>query len=99
MIHEIATIDISSGKETEFESAVREAAPLFQAAKGCKTLKLERSIEHPSRYRLVVQWETVEDHTVHFRESPGFQKWRELAGPCFSKPPEVEHVETVLEAF
>ena len=50
-------------------------------------MELQRSIENPSRYRLFVKWETVEDHTVHFRGSPDFQEWRKLVGHCFASPP------------
>lgn len=97
MIHEIAEIDVTPGSEAEFEAAVVAATPAFLAAKGCHGLRLERSIEHPARFRLVVAWETVEDHTEVFRSSDGFKKWRELAGPFFASPPRVEHVETRLD--
>lgn len=99
MIYEIAQIEVIPGSEEAFEQAVKEAAPVFQAAKGCRSLRIDRSIEHPSRYRLVVGWDSVEDHMVTFRESDNFQRWRTLAGPHFASPPQVEHVETVLSAF
>jgi quinol monooxygenase YgiN len=99
MIREIATLDIKPGEEDDFEAAVQMAVQLFQDAKGCRGLSLERSIENPSRYYLVVRWDTVDDHMVTFRESPDFQRWRELAGPHFASPPEVGHTETVLEGF
>ena len=62
-------------------------------------MKLQRGIEHPGRYRLVVGWDRVEDHMVTFRESPAFQQWRALVGPYFASPPSVEHIETVLDGF
>ena len=99
MIYEIATIEITPGSEAVFESAVNAASPVFQQAQGCLSLKLERSIENPTHYRLVVGWESVDDHMVTFRESEGFQKWRSLASPHFASPPQVEHVNVVLEAF
>lgn len=96
MIVEIAEIDIKAGQESQFESAVAEAAALFRAAKGCRGLQLQRGIERPGRYYLVVHWETLEDHTVGFRGSAAFGQWRELAGPHFSSAPQVQHVHTVL---
>jgi quinol monooxygenase YgiN len=99
MIHEIASIVVKPGAEAAFEAGVAEAAPYFCAAKGCRSLKLERSIEAPSQYRLVVGWDSVEDHMVEFRNSPAFQNWRALAGPHFAEPPRVEHVHTVFEGF
>ncbi|GAA2531988.1 antibiotic biosynthesis monooxygenase [Streptomyces levis] len=96
MIIEIAQIEIHPGQEKEFEAAVSKALPYFLAADGCHGVDLHRSVEHPSRYRLMVRWLTVEHHTVAFRGSEGFAKWRALAGPYFAAPPEVEHVRSVL---
>ena len=99
MIYEIAEIDVRPGTETQFEAAVAEASAQFRTAEGCRSLKLERGIEHPGRYRLVVGWDTVDHHMVTFRNSEGFQVWRNLASPFFAAPPRVEHVGCVLEAF
>ena len=99
MITEIAQIDIKPGMETEFEAGVKKAAPLFQRAKGCTSMELRRSAEKPSRYRLFVGWQTVENHTVDFRGSPDFQEWRKLVGHCFASPPDVEHVQEVVKGF
>lgn len=96
MIHEIATITIDPARAAEFEAAVAAARPHFEAAKGCLSFALERSIEFPDRYRLVVGWQSVEAHMVDFRESEGFQHWRALASPFFVSPPSVEHVARVI---
>ncbi|KJC35957.1 antibiotic biosynthesis monooxygenase [Bradyrhizobium sp. LTSP885] len=98
MITEIALIDVKPGSEADFEAAVAKARPLFLRAKGGKGFELHRSIEKPSRYRLLAKWETVENHTVDFRGSEDFATWRALVGPYFAAPPEVEHTETVLTA-
>ena len=97
MITEIASIEVKTGMESAFETAVKNALPLFQRAKGCHGMELSRSIEHPSQYRLFVSWETLENHTVDFRGSPDFQEWRNLVGHCFAAPPQVEHVTQVLK--
>jgi quinol monooxygenase YgiN len=99
MVFEIAQIEVKPGMEAEFEAGVQKAAPLFQRAKGCSGMELHRSIEKPSRYRLYVQWATVEDHTVAFRGSADFQEWRKLVGHCFASPPEVEHTEQAVKGF
>ena len=99
MIREIAEIDVKPGLEAEFEANVAKAAPLFKRAKGCSGMELQRSIERPSRYRLVVQWETVENHTVDFRGSSDFQEWRKLVGHCFASPPAIEHTTRVVQGF
>jgi len=96
---EIAEIDVVEGREDEFERAVARAVPLFERARGCTGLDLHRSIENPSRYRLVVSWDAVEDHTVGFRGSEDFTAWRALVGEFFASPPRVEHTTRVLAGF
>ena len=99
MVLEIAQIDVKFGSESEFEAAVATAVSLFKSAKGCRSMELQRSIEKPRRYRLFVEWETLEHHTVDFRASPHFQEWRSLVGHCFDGPPEVEHMVRVVDGF
>jgi heme-degrading monooxygenase HmoA len=96
MVREIASITIDPLRSRDFEAAVAAARPHFEAAPGFIDFVLERSIEHPERYRLLVGWKTVEAHMVDFRASEGFQNWRDLAGPFFVGAPAVEHVMRVL---
>lgn len=96
MILEIATIDVQTGQDQAFEAGVQQAVPLFLRAKGCRGLVLQREIETPSRYRLFVTWDTLEDHTVTFRGSADFQAWRALVGPYFASPPSVVHAKAVV---
>jgi heme-degrading monooxygenase HmoA len=99
MIWEIAQIDVKPGEEAAFEAAVATAVPLFKSARGCKGMQLQRGVEHPGRYRLIVEWETVENHTVDFRGSENFQEWRRRVGGFFASPPTVEHTHQVVKGF
>lgn len=99
MVLESAELLIKAGMEDAFEAGVREAAPLFRRARGCEGMRLQRGIENPRAYRLLVRWQTLEDHTVHFRGSEDFQEWRRLVGHCFDGAPVVTHLDTVLDAF
>lgn len=99
MVFESAELLIKPGMEDEFEAAVRQATPLFQRARGCEGMQLQRGIENPRAYRLLVRWQTLDDHTVHFRGSEDFQAWRRLVGHCFDGAPSVTHLDTVLEGF
>ena len=96
---EIAQIDVKDGMEEAFETGVGQAEPLFRRAKGCRGFELQRSVENPSRYRLFVRWDTIENHTRDFRESSDFQEWRALVGHCFASPPAVEHTRVVVPGF
>ena len=99
MILEIAQIEIKAGMEAAFEEGVTKAAPIFQRARGCKGMELQRSLEQPSRYRLFVRWQALENHTVDFRGSADFQEWRKLVGHCFERPPDVEHTTLAVHGF
>lgn len=93
MIREIAELTITTGQEIDFERGVEKAAPLFLRAKGCHGVSLQRVVETPSIYRLVVEWETVENHMIGFRSSADFQTWRGLVGTYFAAPPVVTHTQ------
>ena len=47
---------------------------------------------------LLIEWESVEAHTVGFRESDRFPRWRALVGPYFDGDPRVEHAADVLRS-
>jgi heme-degrading monooxygenase HmoA len=96
MVTEIAQIDVTPGTETEFEAGVAKARELFGRARGFKSLALHRSIEKPQRYRLVIEWETLENHTVDFYGKDDWKAWRALVAHCFAGAPQVEHTSTVL---
>lgn len=99
MILEIAQIDVKAGMEAAFEAGIAEAAALFQRAKGCRSFAVRRSVEKPQRYRLLIEWETLEDHTVGFMQSQDWKDYRAMVSPCFAAPPSVEHTELALSAF
>lgn len=98
MILEVAIFDIVPGQEAAFEAGVGRCRPLFARAKGCHAMSLRRVIEVPGRYQLLVEWDSLEDHTVGFRESEDFQTWRATVGQYFAAAPVVEHSEIVAFA-
>ena len=92
MILEIADIRIAPGQNAAFEAAIQQGiASVISRAQGFKGAKVNRGIESPERYILQIFWDTLEDHTVHFRGGPLFAEWRAIVGPFFAAPPVVEH--------
>ncbi len=92
MILEVVDIRIQPGQQAAFEQAVREGiATAIAPAKGFGRYELRHGLESPERYLLLIHWETLEDHTEGFRNSPAFAQWRSLVGPFFAQPPLVEH--------
>jgi heme-degrading monooxygenase HmoA len=91
MTLEVAILNVRAGQEAEFENAMREASPLIRATPGFVSMDLRRCAETPNRYLLQVSWRTIEDHTIGFRESDRYQRWRELLHHFYDPFPAVEH--------
>lgn len=94
MILETAKISILPDKHNEFEAAVSTAvSQVLTKARGFISIDVLKGIEEKDSYLLHITWETLEDHTIGFRESELFVKWREIIGPFFAAPPVVTHWE------
>ena len=92
MILELADIRIHPGQQAAFDEAIqRGLKTVISRAKGMKGWKVNKGVESPERYILQIFWETLEDHTVAFRQGPLFAEWRAIVGPFFMNPPTVEH--------
>ena len=99
MILEHCDIEIDPSKSAEFEEAIlRGVNTVIAKAKGFQGAKVHRGIESPERYVLQIFWDTLEDHTVGFRQSPLFTEWRAIVGPFFAVPPNVEHFELTTKS-
>jgi heme-degrading monooxygenase HmoA len=96
MILEVAMLNVVAGREAEFEGAFREASSVIASMKGYVSHELQRCLEVGGRYVLLVRWETLEDHTVGFRGSAGYLKWKALLHHFYDPFPVVEHFERVL---
>lgn len=96
MILEVADILIKQGCNSDFESAVKIALKeIFPKSKGFLRHDFRRCLETPDRYVLMLSWETLEDHTVGFRQSSLYAEWRGMVGNFFAKTPHVEHFSVV----
>lgn len=83
--------DIVPGREQEFTRAYAGARHLVEATEGCRTVRMTQGVESPSRFVLLIEWDSVEAHEVGFRASDRFEKWRAAIGEFFASPPVVEH--------
>ncbi|MHB2022670.1 MAG: antibiotic biosynthesis monooxygenase family protein [Mycobacteriales bacterium] len=96
MILEHALLSVRPGQEADFEAAFAVAQPIISGAPGFVRLSLSRGLERSSTYLLMVEWSRLEDHTVGFRGSPGYQQWRRLLHHFYDPPAVVEHYEQIL---
>jgi len=97
VILEVAVLDVKPGQEADFEAAFGNAQQIIASMPGYVSHQLQRRLESPSRYLLLVNWETLEHHTVGFRDSEQYQQWRQLLHHFYDPFPEVEHYSAVFD--
>jgi len=93
-ILEVAVLDVKAGEERAFEAAFAKARHIIGSMPGFISLELKRCVEAHNRYLLLVQWRTLEDHTVGFRQSAEYQEWKKLLHHFYDPFPTVEHYVT-----
>ncbi|MFJ5623360.1 antibiotic biosynthesis monooxygenase family protein [Peribacillus loiseleuriae] len=95
MILEAAFLQVKQGLEDEYEETFRKASKIISSMDGYVTHSLQRCLEVEGKYLLLVTWESLEDHTVGFRESAEYQEWKKLLHHYYDPFPTVEHFEKV----
>jgi heme-degrading monooxygenase HmoA len=95
VITEHALLEVVPGQEPEFVEAMEQATAIIAASPGFISLRVERCVERPSGFLLLVEWDT---HTEGFRNSEAYQEWRALLHHFYDPAPVVEHFETVVRA-
>ncbi len=99
MILEVAILDVIPNQEKDFESAFAKASSIITSMQGYISHQLQRCVEKQNRYVLLVQWETLESHTIGFRGSPQYQEWKKLLHYFYDPFPVVEHYEMIWVCF
>jgi heme-degrading monooxygenase HmoA len=95
MVLEVALIDVVGGQEDDFAAAYAKGHEVLAGTPGCRSVRMTRGIESPSRFVLLVEWFSVAAHENNFRGTDRFTTWRSLIGPFFASPPVVEHFNDV----
>ena len=89
MVLEVALIDVTD--PDGFLAAYLGVRSVLIEAEGCRSVRMNRGIESPNRFVLLVEWDSVRAHEVNFRRTDRFVTWRAAIGPYFAHPPVVEH--------
>jgi heme-degrading monooxygenase HmoA len=93
LILELADFRTTDG--ADFEAAMAELVPVIASSPGYLGHTVQRSMESPERYVLLVRWESVESHTVGFRRSEAYETWRSRIA-AHRTGLVVEHFDTVV---
>jgi len=97
MILEVAILNVKAGMEKQFEIAFSNAKHIISQQDGYISHQLQTCIETKNRYILLVNWQTLEDHTQGFRESPAYAEWKKLLHYFYEPFPTVEHYQALLQ--
>lgn len=95
MILEVAPLRIRAGQAQAFENPFREAQRIISSMSGYVSHELQRCLERPDEYILLVRWESVDAHEAGFRGSPQYQEWKALLHHYYDPFPTVLHFEAV----
>ncbi len=91
MILERAELTVKEGQEGAFAAIMEEAGcALLEGAEGCQSVRIGRGVENPSKFILLLEWESVEHH-VAMTKTPAFDQFKQIAGPYFAGPSIMEH--------
>lgn len=93
VIREVVQVPILEGAHRKFEKDLEMAVDvILPHVKGfIELVNVGWCLERPSIYMFIIDWETLEDHMVDFRESEQFTQWRTLIDPHFAGAPIMEH--------
>jgi heme-degrading monooxygenase HmoA len=97
MVLEVARLEVIPEETAEFEASFDTAQEIISSAKGYLGHQLQLCLEVPNRYILLVKWEKLEDHTIGFRESAAYLKWKKLLHHYYDPFPVVEHYSLKFE--
>lgn len=91
MILEVAILNVKKGLSADFETSFQKAETIISSMKGYISHQLKKCVEQDDKYILLVNWETIEDHEIGFRQSEGYQEWKALLHHFYEPFPIVEH--------
>ncbi len=99
MILEVAVLNIIPGETAVFENAFHQAQKIIASMPGYISHELQKCIEIEHQYILLVRWQSLEDHTVGFRDSAQYQQWKALLHHFYDPFPTVQHYALVTNGI
>ncbi len=99
MILEVAILTIKQGQEKDFERTFEKAQKIISSMKGYDSHQLQKCLENTNQYILLVNWQTLEAHTIDFRESKEYQGWRLLLHHFYEPCPTIEHYQIIESSW
>ena len=96
MVLEVAILNVKPKEIESFETTFQKAQTIISSMKGYVSHDLQKCIEKTNQYILLVNWETLEDHEIGFRQSKEYQEWKKLLHDFYDPFPKVQHYQSIL---
>ena len=96
MILEAVFLFVKPDLSNQFEKDFVKASQYIASIEGYLGHRLEKCLEVEHKYLLLVDWNTLEDHTVGFRNSEVYLEWKQILHHYYEPFPVVEHFENVF---
>ena len=93
---EVAILNIKAGQSKEFEAAFAQAQLIIASMHGYISHELRPCVESADQYILLVNWQTIDDHSVGFRGSAEYLQWRDILHHFYLPMPTVAHYKKSL---
>jgi heme-degrading monooxygenase HmoA len=78
---EHSELTVKPGAEDEFHAVITgKGVPLLQSVDGVTSVQVGRGVENPSKFMLLVGWETMDAHTA-YGGTPKSLELRGIMGP------------------
>jgi heme-degrading monooxygenase HmoA len=95
MVLEAAVLFVLPDKEADFERDFKIAGRYISSVPGYIKHSLQKCLEQNGKYMLLIEWESLEAHTVGFRQSEVYEPWKKLLHHYYNPFPIVEHYQAV----
>lgn len=97
MILESAILFVKPDLASQFEADFNKASQYIASIEGYLGHRLEKCLEIENKYLLLVNWKTLEDHTIGFRNSADYLEWKKILHHYYEPFPIVEHYQVVYQ--
>lgn len=90
IVVERCELTIKEGEEAAFIEDFRKVKHIAVDAAGCRSVRLGRGVEHPSKFLLLIDWDSVDAHTAFTKTTP-FKEFSTVIRAHLSEPPQLTH--------
>ena len=96
-IYEVVAINIDQTSVDSYIDAFKKAEPIIKRQDGYLGHMMLQHHDDLNRFQLIIQWRSIDDHQIGFRQSVDYQEWKALLHPFYDENlfPVVEYFSTL----